>query len=97
MLLNMSTCFLQHEEYLYSLLEKVQYCGLMNGEDLTQEMAKAANTKVLETMGSCSDAIPCVKRVDISLRNVPPKEVSHHTACCLRLIPEHERSLQKLI
>ncbi len=70
---------------MYSLLEKVQHHGLMNGEDLTQEITEAESSKVFQSMGSQSDTIPCLRRVDISIRNMPPQDVSEHIACCLGL------------
>ncbi|KAK8382790.1 hypothetical protein O3P69_011376 [Scylla paramamosain] len=67
---------LMHEEHMYSLLEKVQHHGLMNGEDLTQEITEAESSKVFQSMGSQSDTIPCLRRVDISIRNMPPQDAS---------------------
>lgn len=71
---------------MHNLLEKVQHFGLMSSEDLTQEIAEAASCKVFESMGSQSDEIPCLKRVNISIRNMPAPEVSLRTARCLGLL-----------
>ncbi|XP_045114179.1 uncharacterized protein LOC123506287 [Portunus trituberculatus] len=67
---------LKHEEHLFSLLEKVQHCGLMKGKDITNEIAEAAKTTVFQTLGSQSEAIPRVRKIDVVLRNMHHKDVS---------------------
>lgn len=68
----------QHEEYLASLVDQVHHCGLSVSRNLAEDAAAAAESKALQTFGSCSDTIPCMRQVGLSVHNVPMDEVGSH-------------------
>lgn len=71
--------YLQHEEYLASLADEVHHRGLALSHNLAKEAATAAESKAFQTLGSCSEAIPNIRHVDLSVQNVPAGEVCSHS------------------
>ncbi|XP_050711188.1 uncharacterized protein LOC126995571 [Eriocheir sinensis] len=62
---------LQHEEYLASLVDQVHHCGMSVSRNLAEDAAAAAESKAFQTFGSCSETIPCMRQVALSVHNVP--------------------------
>lgn len=70
----------QHEEYLASFVDQVHHYGMSVSHNLAEEGAAAAENKALQTFGSCSETIPCIRQVALSVHNVPMAEVGSNAS-----------------